>query len=255
MDRPFILPAGPAAVTVNIASADELEAEVGRRLRDRVGFAMATLNLDHVVKLRRDPAFRKAYAAHELVTADGNPIVWLSRLAGRPVALLPGSDMILPMARLAASCGIRVALLGATEGALASAARRMEDEVPGLAVTARVSPPMGFDPDSDAAAAALADVADSGAGMVFLALGAPKQERLAARGRKLHPAMGFVSIGAGLDFLAGTQRRAPDWVREAALEWLWRMVSDPRRLTRRYVDSAAVLPGLIWRVWRGRARA
>jgi len=96
-------------------------------------------------------------------------------------------------------------------------------------------------------------VAESGAGLVFLALGAPKQERLAARGRALQPELGFVSIGAGLDFLAGSQRRAPRLVRRLALEWLWRAGSDPKRLAGRYARCAAILPGHALRAWRMRS--
>ena len=86
-------------VTVNAATRAGLLAEIARRLDRGEGFALATLNLDHLVKLRRDPAFARAYAAQDLVTADGNPIVWLSRLARRPVRLVPGSDMVLPLVR------------------------------------------------------------------------------------------------------------------------------------------------------------
>lgn len=76
-------------------------------------------------------------------------------------------------------------------------------------------------------------------------MGAPRQERLAALGRELAPQAGFASIGAGLDFLAGTQVRAPEWVRELALEWLWRMLQAPRRLFPRYVACAAIMPAQV----------
>lgn len=81
--------------------------------------------------------------------------------------------------------------------------------------------------------------------MVFLALGAPKQEIMAARGRELTPEIGYASIGAGLDFLAGTQTRAPLIFRKLALEWLWRMVSSPKRLGPRYLACLAILPGQV----------
>jgi UDP-N-acetyl-D-mannosaminuronic acid transferase (WecB/TagA/CpsF family) len=81
--------------------------------------------------------------------------------------------------------------------------------------------------------------------MCFLALGAPKQETLAARGLDLVPGCGFLSIGAGIDFLAGLQRRAPAWVRAIAMEWFWRMASDPRRLAGRYARGFTILPGLV----------
>lgn len=72
----------------------------------RRGFALATVNLDHLVKMRSSPAFLKAYAAQDFVVADGRPIVWLSQLAQRPVALMPGSDMVLPLCRWAARAEI-----------------------------------------------------------------------------------------------------------------------------------------------------
>lgn len=233
----------PHRIAVNMPSRGALMAEVDRRLGAGTGFALATINLDHLVKLRRDPAFAAAYAAQDLVVADGNPIVWLSKLAGRPVELVPGSDLVLPLAQAAARAGVPVALVGSTEAALAAAGTALQARVPGLAIAARIAPPMGFDPASPAAEAVLAQVAASGARLAFLALGAPKQEILAARGRRLQPQVGFASIGAGLDFLAGRQQRAPEWVRRIAMEWLWRMLSNPRRLARRYAECALILPG------------
>ncbi len=85
----------------------------------------------------------------------------------------------------------------------------------------------------------------SGARLTFLALGAPRQEIFAARCRAALPGMGLVSVGAGLDFIAASQRRAPPWVRRIAMEWLWRVLTDPRRLTRRYASCAASLPGFV----------
>jgi N-acetylglucosaminyldiphosphoundecaprenol N-acetyl-beta-D-mannosaminyltransferase len=237
----FVFP--PYRICVSVPSRAVLMAEVSRRFAAGDGFALATINLDHLVKLRRDPVFAAAYAAQDLVVADGNPIVWLSRLARRPVELVPGSDLIVPLAQAAAASCVKVALLGSTEPALAAAAQALQARVPGLEVAACLAPPMGFDPDGPGADAMLEQVRASGAGLVFLALGAPKQERLAARGRVALPGVGFASIGAGLDFLAGSQVRAPDWVRAIAMEWLWRMLSNPRRLARRYAECALILPG------------
>jgi exopolysaccharide biosynthesis WecB/TagA/CpsF family protein len=127
---------------------------------------------------------------------------------------------------------------------LRAAAARLEADHPGLKVAACIAPPMGFDPESAAADALLDQMAASGARICLLALGAPKQEVLAARGVARHPGVGFLSIGAGLDFIVGHQTRAPLWVRRIAMEWLWRMLSNPRRLAKRYFDCAVVLPGL-----------
>lgn len=229
-------------ITVNMPDRETLLAEIRDRLRDGRGFALATINLDHLVKLRSDAAFRRAYAAHDLIVADGNPIVWLSRAAGHPVTLVPGSDLVLPMAALAADEGAPIALLGSTAEVLDAAAARLAVLHPGLQVVARIAPPMGFDPSGPQAAALLEELGATGARITFLALGAPKQEILAARGRELLPAMGFLSVGAGIDFIAGAQTRAPALVRGLALEWLWRAGSAPRRLGPRYAKCAAILP-------------
>ncbi|MBL9056118.1 MAG: WecB/TagA/CpsF family glycosyltransferase [Rhodobacteraceae bacterium] len=243
---------GETTIAVTHASRAALQSAVRGRLAAGQGFALATINLDHLVKLSRSAAFRRAYAAQDMVVADGNPIVWLSRLAGKPVDLLPGSDLVLPLVRDCAAAGRGLALVGATDAALAAAGARLMAEVPGLNIVLRHAPPMGFDPEGPAAAALLAEVAASQAGLCLIALGAPKQESFAARGRALAPAVGFASIGAGLDFLAGTQVRAPEWVRRLALEWLWRALSSPRRLIPRYAACAAILPGQVLAALRQR---
>ncbi|MBV2359555.1 WecB/TagA/CpsF family glycosyltransferase [Thalassococcus sp. CAU 1522] len=237
-------------IAVNVPSWAALEARVAERLARKRGFALATINLDHIVKLRRSSAFRAAYAQQDLVCADGNPVVWMSRIAGRPVALIPGSDAILPLARIAAKQGVRLGLVGSTEPVLRAAKSYLEREIRDLEVALTVAPPMGFDPEGDEARAIHARLADAGVGLCFVALGAPKQEIFAALGRREAPQIGYASIGAGLDFFAGTQQRAPLWVRRMALEWLWRAASAPRRLGPRYLECLAILPGqLVQAFW------
>ncbi len=233
-----------ATITVNMPNRATLLSEVAARFARHDGFALATLNLDHLVKLRDDAAFRAAYRAHDLVTADGNPVVWLSRTAGQPVTLVPGSDLVLPLCRAAVTADVPVALVGGRATTLDRAAERLTEEVPGLQIVLKHAPPMGFDPNSPMADDILHAVGASGARLCFLALGAPRQEILAARGRTAVPQVGFASIGAGLDFLAGDQARAPAWVRAIAMEWFWRMATNPRRLAGRYFRSGLALPGL-----------
>ncbi len=229
-------------ITVNIPTWATLEARVSERLAQKKGFALATINLDHLVKLRTSAELRRAYAAQDFVTADGNPIVWMSRLAGRQVSLIPGSDAIMPLARIAAKQGVRVALVGSTNKSLNAAKSYLEREIRDLEVVCCIAPPMGFDPNGAEAEAALARVAASGARLCFVALGAPKQEQFAATGRRVAPDVGFASIGAGLDFFSGRQQRAPAWAQRFAVEWLWRMVSSPKRLGPRYARCIAILP-------------
>ncbi len=231
-------------ITVNTATRAALLDEVRRRFRDHQGFALATLNLDHLVKMQADPAFRAAYAAQDLVVADGNPIVWLSRLAGRPVDLVPGSDLLCPMLDLAAAEGVKVGLFGSTPEVLQSAKDRLTAQIPGLDIVWTGAPAMGFDAQGPQAKAALNDMQAAEVGLCIIALSAPRQEAFAAFGRRQASGIGFCSFGAGLDFVAGHQVRAPRWVRVMAMEWLWRALSQPRRLIPRYAACAAILPGL-----------
>ena len=186
-------------VAVSVPSLDDLLSDLKDHFERRQGFGLATLNLDHVVKLRDDPAFGVAYLAHSHVTADGNPIVWLSRIAGAPVDLLPGADLIAPLCNLAATTKTRVALLGSTDETLTAAASALMARHPGLEVALCISPPMGFDPSGPLADTYISRLDDADIGLCFLALGAPKQELFAAHAVTKTDRVGFVAIGSEYD--------------------------------------------------------
>lgn len=243
------------SIAVTVPTLDALLADLKSYFEERKGFCLATLNLDHVVKLQQDAAFRAAYLAHSHVTADGNPLVWLSKIARRPVSLLAGADLIAPIAGLAATTNIKVALLGSTEETLRAAAKALEAHHQGLAVVKCIAPPMGFDPTSELADAYISELEAADIGLCFLALGAPKQEIFAAHAVSKVDSIGFVSIGAGLDFIAGTQKRAPKFIRFIAAEWLWRLLTNPKRLFVRYAQCFGVLPRLLLSAFKVRRRS
>jgi len=238
---------GSHGIAITIEGRAALLDQVRSALRAGRGFAIATLNLDHLVKMRRSKDFAEAYAQHSFVVADGRPVVWLSHLSGNPIELAPGSDLVVPLTRLSAETGAKVALVGSTDEVLQSTGDALAEIAPGLTIGPKISPAFGFDPTGEEAQDILKELNDSGAQMCFLALGAPKQEQFAALGRKLAPRVGFVSVGAGLDFIAGSQTRAPAWVRAIAMEWLWRALCSPVRMVPRYARCFAILPGLTLR--------
>ena len=241
-----------SAVEVNVPTRAGLFRALRERFAAGRGFALATLNLDHLTKLPRDPDFLAAYRAHDLVVADGRPVVWLSQLAGAPVELMPGSDLLGPVCGLCAEMGVPVAMVGSSQEVLDAASAALEERFPQLNVAYRHAPPYGFDPKGAAADAILEELKASGIGLCLIALGAPKQEIFAARGRLKAPGVGFASFGAGLDFITGHQVRAPRIMRALALEWLWRVAQDPRRMVPRYARCFAILPGLALQAWRQR---
>jgi N-acetylglucosaminyldiphosphoundecaprenol N-acetyl-beta-D-mannosaminyltransferase len=206
-----------------------------------------TLNLDHVVKMHKDAMFRDAYRRAGLITADGFPIVLACRLQGKRVSRVAGSDLIAPISAEAARSGKSIYFFGSSSQVLITASQLLRERHAGLTIAGAFAPPQGFDPASEDARRCIMTIGKSGADLCFVALGAPKQELFADHGKSLLPNISFVCIGAGLDFIAGAQVRAPHWMQRWGLEWLWRAASDPRRLLYRYLLCMVVLPGVLAR--------
>lgn len=218
-------------------------------------FSVTTLNLDHLVKLRRNPQFRSSYRQAKFVTADGAPVAWLARRACRGIERTTGADLVLPLAKAAADAELPVFLFGTTTGVLARAGTYLAAHTQNaIDIVGTVAPPQGFDPVGPEADDCLDIIANSGAKLCFLALGAPKQEILAARAVERGIKVGFVSVGAALDFLAGTQVRAPKFLQNHGLEWSWRLATNPGRLAPRYMSCAVVFADILMREFTGLAR-
>jgi exopolysaccharide biosynthesis WecB/TagA/CpsF family protein len=232
-------------VTINVMTMAQAVSAIILAARRRETFSVHTLNLDHFVKLRQNQDFRAAYDHARFVTADGFPIVIMGRLAGVPVTRTTGADLVMPLCREAARHQLPVFLLGATRLALAASVRRLTRRYGDLEFAGCLAPGPGFDPWSASADFAIERIRRSGARICFIALGAPKQEIFAARCVDELPGTAFVCIGAALDFIGGTQSRAPHFARQAGLEWLWRMMTDPWRLGPRYARCLAAMPRLL----------
>jgi exopolysaccharide biosynthesis WecB/TagA/CpsF family protein len=230
---------------INVLTPDDAVARVRSRLLSGLGFTFATLNLDHLVKLRRDPAFRAAYSRATLVCADGAPIVALGRGQAPGLRRTAGADLLRPLCAMAARESLPVAFFGSTEQILSGAITQLRKEFPELRVLFSESPAFGFDPLSVEAKAAGARIAASGAKLCFICLGAPKQEIFADALAQGHADLGLIGVGAAVDFLVGAQVRAPRLARKLGLEWLWRAATNPRRLAGRYAECALLLARIV----------
>ena len=197
------------------------------RICEAAGSAAAqtvfTLNLDHVVKMRSDPAFRAAYARAGLITADGFPVVLAGSLQGIRFDRVAGSDLIAPICAEAARTAKSIFLFGSSPEVLFRASQILYARHPGLSIAGALAPPQGFSPTSEEARRCLETIGESGADLCFVALGAPKQELFADHAKQVLPTVSFVCIGAGLDFITGAQVRAPTWMQRAGMEWIWRV--------------------------------
>jgi N-acetylglucosaminyldiphosphoundecaprenol N-acetyl-beta-D-mannosaminyltransferase len=232
-------------VTVNVPSLPEAVSSIVSAAEHGENFSVCTLNLDHVVQLQQRTDFRDAYRRARFVTADGFPIVVLSRLIGTRIKRTTGADLVEPLCRKARERGLSIFMLGSNQHTLSIAAKRLSERFGGLKIAGYYAPGTNFDPYSAEADFAIDRIRTSGARLCFLALGAPRQELFAARCLDKLNGTGLLCIGAALDFIAGTQTRAPSLSQKIGLEWAWRMMREPRRLGPRYARCMAVVPRLI----------
>ena len=231
--------------SVNVADLTHaLQAIINRLIYPEL-FLICTLNVDHLVKLRRDSELRKAYARAELVTADGFPIVILGRIRGCQLQRAAGSDLIEPLCTVAARHRLPIFFLGSTFSVLSKSARRLTASRPNLEIAGVYAPSANFAVQSAEADEAIALIRDSGARLCFIALGAPLQEAFGLRAIDETSGVAFLPIGAGLDFLAGTQVRCPRFLQRLNLEWAWRLMNDPRRLWLRYYRCGILFTRLL----------
>lgn len=223
---------------VNVGTQADAVRHAMARVRAGQGFTLFTLNLDHLVKRREDGRFRAAYSRADIVTADGQPVVQLARREGATLERTTGADLVIPLCAAAEAEGAPVYFFGATTTSLEAARDRLKQQFPKLDVRGCEAPAMGFDPQSQAALEAGSRIAASGARLCFLALGAPKQELFADRMAGALGGVGFVCIGAALDFISGEQVRAPVIFQRTGLEWAYRLLTDPGRMWERYAKCA-----------------
>ena len=224
-------------------------------LRRGEGGWVLTPNLDILRRLVRDSGFSELCRGVTLRLADGMPLVWASRLAGTPLPeRVAGSDLIWSLSERAARSGWTVFLLGGDPGTADRAAAELARRYPGLRIVGTACPPFGFERDASYMSGLEVRLRAASPDIVYVALGSPKQERLIERLREGMPAAWFLGIGISFSFVCGEVRRAPAWMRRTGLEWLHRLVQEPRRLARRYlVDGIPFALDLLLRsAWAGR---
>jgi N-acetylglucosaminyldiphosphoundecaprenol N-acetyl-beta-D-mannosaminyltransferase len=196
-------------------------------------------NVHSVVTATQDRSFEQVINQADLATPDGAPIAWMLRGLGfRGQRRINGPDLMLKYCEMASAGNESIFLFGSTEETLRTLQARLRDRFPSLRIAGAISPP--FRPMSEQEDAEIvAAINASGAGTVWVSLGCPKQEKWMAAHRGRVQAV-MIGVGAAFDYHAGTLKRAPSWMQNNGLEWLHRMVSEPRRLTKRYLQTNSV---------------
>lgn len=236
---------------VSAVDLDAAVAFVEAAVRERVRTHACVCSVNMVMTARRDPLLRRALDTAGLVTPDGYPLTRIGRKrAGTHVGRVRGTDFTVEVCRRLAAAGARVYLYGGHEGVPGRVAERLRALAPGLRIVGAESPP--FRPlTTDETKAMVERINRAAPDVVWVGLGCPKQEAWMVEFRDHLEAPVLVGVGAAFDFLAGTKKAAPRWVQRLALEWLWRLAHEPRRLWRRVFLEG---PAFLWLAMReGRA--
>lgn len=228
--------ASVAGLDFDPVSEEQVVDRIIRDLKEDRGGRVVTVNIDICHQVSRDREARDLIGGASLVVADGMPLVWAARLRGHPLPeRVTGASLIFTLSAAAAAHGRSVYLLGGEPGVPERAAGELTRRFPGLLVAGTDAPPVGFDRRPGELAAVRSRVEQARPDIVYVGLGFPKQERVISAIAPGLPAAWFIGCGAAIPFAAGALPRAPRWMQQAGLEWAYRLISEPRRLFRRYL--------------------
>jgi N-acetylglucosaminyldiphosphoundecaprenol N-acetyl-beta-D-mannosaminyltransferase len=227
---------------------DRLEAFIAEGRATGRAHQVATVNTDFVVKALGDPELRLLLQETDMATADGMPLVWGARLLGVPLeGRVTGADLVPALAARAAEKGYSLYLLGAAPGVAAAAAEVLKAQHPNLIIAGICSPARSSVLDMDPAIVEAIRAAHPD--VLLVAFGNPKQEKWIGMHAKELRVPVCIGVGGTLDFIAGKLRRAPTWMQKAGLEWVYRLLQEPRRLWKRYVVDMGSFGYFFVRQW------
>jgi len=219
---------------------------------DRRKGLVVTPNVDHLVKLQKDPLMKEIFHAAKYRFADGMPLVWFSKMFMHPslTERVTGADLLPAVAALAAEKKVKIFLLGGNPGVAIMAADQLTKKNPELEVAGVYCPPFGFEFDKEESLHIVDIINASGADILFIGVGAPKQEKWAYQYLDQLQVGPILGVGAALDFTAGTIHRSPRILQKMGAEWLYRLLHDPKRLWRRYLLEDTRFLSLAFKEWR-----
>lgn len=224
-----VLEVGINALTLPEA-ADTILDWISRREKHYLSVCTA----DTILQCHDDPRLAAVVNGASLAVPDGMPVVWLGRLRGCKTGRVYGPDLMLRLCNLGRAAGVRHYFYGGTDEILAAMGRRLAERFPGLIVAGHWAPP--FRPLTKAEEAEVAARIDAArADIVWVGIGTPKQDFWIHQFRSRLEAPVLIPVGAAFNFHAGAVRQAPVWMRRSGLEWLFRLIMEPRRLWKRYL--------------------
>jgi len=218
-----------------------------KRLKDRQKTYCVTLNLDIMRQAYKKFKFYETLRSADLIFADGMPVLWLSRFTQNPIPeRTAGCDIVYDLCKLSNEHGYKIFMLGAAQGVAEKAKIELEKSMTDIQVVGTYSPAPLELLDEDACQNIVEMINATGAEILFVALGAPKQEEFISKYyNRLNPYI-MIPCGGSIDYIAGIQNKSPQWLGKIGFEWLYRLVNDPKRLFKRYIiQDLPFLFGLI----------
>lgn len=217
--------------------------EIDKLIQKKNCSYVVTPNVDHIVRLEKDVELQKVYKNASLILTDGKPLIWISKWYKTPIKeKISGSDLFPKVCELAANKNYTMYLLGAAEGVADTAAKNLMKKYPGLNVVGTYSPPFGFEKNEQEMNKIKTQIQEVHPDILIVGLGCPKQEKfMYYHCKELGVPISF-GLGASIDFEAGNIKRAPKWMSNHGLEWLYRFSKEPKRLFKRYfVDDLKII--------------
>lgn len=226
----------------NLTMAETLN-EIDKLIQKKNCSYVVTPNVDHIVRLEKDEELQKVYKNASLILTDGKPLIWISKWYKTPIKeKISGSDLFPTVCELAANKNYTMYLLGAAEGVADTAAKNLMQKYKGLNIVGTYSPPFGFEKDKKELDKIKEQIQKVHPDILIVGLGCPKQEKfMYYHCKELGVPISF-GLGASIDFEAGNIKRAPKWMSNHGLEWLYRFSKEPKRLFKRYfVDDLKII--------------
>ena len=215
---------------------DEALIRIGELIEERTPSQIVTPNVDHLVKLQYDAEFAEVYRNASLVLADGYPLLWAAKYLNTPLkAKISGSDLLPRLSEISTVRGYRSFFLGGRPGAALKAAEVLQAKYPSMKISGTYCPQYGFEWDEQENRRIVHMIRNARPDILFVGLGAPKQEKWIYRYKDYYRVPVSIGIGISFEYIAGTVKRAPKWMQQRGFEWFWRLIHEPRRLWKRYL--------------------
>ena len=239
-------------VPIDNLTLEETVDRVESMIREGGTHQHVVVNVDKIVKLQRDPKLRDAILSCDLINADGQPIVWASRLLQNPLKeRVTGVDLFDSLIARCGEKGYRPYLLGARPEIVERVAQVLKKRHPSLTIAGYRN---GYWQPSEEAAM-VQEIKRTRPEMLFVAMGSPKKELFLNKWKAELQTPFVMGVGGTFDVVAGLVKRAPHWMQRCGLEWFFRLIQEPRRMWRRYLVEDMAFFGLVVREWRKQRRA